>query len=355
MIRPDISFHAERVDFDKMATMTDGVIIRAGQRTWVDPYADENLIESVGKLKRGVYWYWDSRSKPANQAALLAEILEGYELELRVWLDFEEDYGGAYGDWEHMVTLLQEVKRLLPQYEVGVYTGYYWWLDRVPEEAHKYFEDCPLWLAWYTDDIDNVLIPQPWDDLDMWQFTESGDGEAYGLDKYVKRAIDLNKVFGEDPLPNEEPIGDNMEDGLFAIAMELGRIADAMEGGYVPPTGGGNNEPPADDKIMHTIKPKANGSFPVYRTPTTDEKNKIRLVLVDGQQVEEKDPPKKIHKSPVWNTEADLHNLKLNWAWLPQQNVVQAANDKMVMLPKWHTQDDEIIWQGSFVERKYLA
>ena len=172
MIRPDISKWAETVDFDQMAKQTDGVIIRAGQGGWVDRYFYEHMDQAEGKLKRGVYWYWDSRYKPANQAALLAEFLKEYTLELRVWLDFEENYGGPYGSVAHMVTFLQEVKRLLPQYEVGVYTGYYWWLDRVPEVSHKYFKDVPLWIAWYVDNIDHVLIPQPWTEITMWQFTE---------------------------------------------------------------------------------------------------------------------------------------------------------------------------------------
>ena len=204
-IRPDISFWGETVNFDKMATMTDGVIIRAGQGGWLDPYAVEHLVESKGKLKRGVYWFYDDRYKPAHQAELLAGLLEWESIELGIWLDYERDYGGAYGSWRNFHTFLTEVKRLLPQYEVGIYTGYYYWLDKVPEEGWQYFKDCPLWLAWYTDNEADVWIPQPWTEMTMWQFTESGDGFAYGLDPLVKKAIDLNEVFGEDAPPVIEP------------------------------------------------------------------------------------------------------------------------------------------------------
>lgn len=108
--------------------------------------------------------------------------------------------------------------------------------------------------------------------------------------------------------------------------------------------------------IIHTITPRENGSFPVYRTPTTEDKNKLRLVLIGGQQVVEKTPPMKIHRSPVWSTDQDLYNVMANWAWLPRQMVVK-NNNKAVLLPTDFIpeSDEEIIWQGCFVERKYLG
>ena len=151
---------------------------------------------------------------------------------------------------------------------------------------------------------------------------------------------------------SEEGVGiDHVE-----VVMNLGAVYQPVPG----PTPGGNGgneppvEPPVDDKIMHTIKPKSNGSFPVYRTADLNEINKIRLVLVSDQQVEEREPPKKIHNSRVWDTTADLHNIMRDWAWLPRQDVVQAANNKMVQIPFFYLDDGGPIWQGCFVERKYL-
>lgn len=114
--------------------------------------------------------------------------------------------------------------------------------------------------------------------------------------------------------------------------------------------------PPDPGVIIHTIKPRENGSFPVFRTPTTEDKNKLRLVLMGGQQVVEKTPPKKIHRSPVWSTDQELYNVQTNWAWLPRQMVVK-NNDKAVMLPVDFIpeEDKEIIWQGCFVQREFLT
>ena len=506
-ILTDVSFYAEYPNFEQMALHADGTILRAGQGSWIDPVFVENLVASKDHLPRGAYWFYDGRTKPARQVDLLLEALGDSDLELPIFGDYERSYGGEYDGWKSYHDFLRILGDALPETQLGVYTGYYYWREMVPASAHYLFRDFYLWEANYNP-LEYVKIPAPWSKMDLWQYTESGDAQLYGLDPYVKKAIDLNKFMGTEddwinfggvlseteevpdiipditpdiipdkapdtitgkllagmnlrtspvvsddnhigflfqhtdvsgkiikkgadswlemdagsfgklyvaeyyggnryiestpePVPsggeswNPDPnrpdelyfardtgyrkvavdldegsswtapqstifIGDNemtIEEALNNIAEAINNLAG--NGGYNPPSGGNRPveppvEPPVDDRIMHTIKPKSNGSFPIYRTPTTNEINKIRLVLVADRQVEEREPPKKIHNTPVWNTAADLHNLMRDWAWLPRQEVIQAANNKMVTIPNFYI-DDTPVWQGSFIERKYLA
>ena len=195
----DTSFYAERVlSYEKMAQSAEFTIIRAGQGAWIDNYFEKNRTAAKGILPRGAYWFYDGRYKPARQAELFATALGDDLMELPLWADYErDDKGAAYGSWKNFHTFLRELKRRLPGKEIGIYTGYYYWLEHVPERAHRYFKDYPLWLAWYAD-LDRVMVPQPWEELTLWQFTERGDGKLYGLNPLVKKAIDLNYYMGDD-------------------------------------------------------------------------------------------------------------------------------------------------------------
>ena len=62
IIGPDISFYQDDnetpqgVDFVKMRTVTDWVIIRAGQNTWIDPDFKTNWTNAkAAGLRRGSY------------------------------------------------------------------------------------------------------------------------------------------------------------------------------------------------------------------------------------------------------------------------------------------------------------
>lgn len=116
-----------------------------------------------------------------------------------------------------------------------------------------------------------------------------------------------------------------------------------------------SEKPPPFNTKTRLVVPRENGSFPVYRTPTTEEIRKIRLVLMPDSQVIEGTPPKVIHRTPVWETEADLQNVLRTWAWLPRQMVVK-NNGKAFTLPNGFIPEgpDEPIWQGCFVQREFL-
>ena len=188
----DVSFYQGTIDFQQMATQLHGVVIRAGQRTWVDSKFRENWTKAkAADLPRGSYWFYDSREKPENQAALWWAQVKDDPGELVHVADFEESYGGPYGRVAHFRIFLQEFQRLsgLSDDRIAIYTGYYWWLNRVGDDP--FFKRYSLWIAWYTSGMSVVRVPAPWteSDLLLWQHTASGDGPEHGVSS---QEIDLN-------------------------------------------------------------------------------------------------------------------------------------------------------------------
>ncbi|HEY6019628.1 MAG TPA: glycoside hydrolase family 25 protein [Candidatus Paceibacterota bacterium] len=210
LIVPDISFYQDnnntvaRPDFMKMkAAGAVAVILRVGQNTWIDEdfVYNYNAAKEAGLL-RGVYWFYDSRSKPSDQAALLLGVV-GQDLpELGYWLDLEENYGGTYKGWQNWKTCLTLLKS--SRSKVGIYTApSYWVTNRPPQNELPFFGAFPLWIANYG--VSAPTIPVPWtlDTCWFWQYTSAGDGTKYGvesleidLSRFNGTAEDFNRLFG---------------------------------------------------------------------------------------------------------------------------------------------------------------
>mgnify|MGYP001161931019 CR=1 FL=1 len=201
---PDISFYQDNdgtpqgIDFVQMATQTKAVIIRAGQSFWLDQdfIANWQGAKAAG-LMRGSYWFYDSRTSPKRQAELWRALIGNDKPECGLLLDFEESYGGSYGSDRHMKEFADLVVGKFPNVKVGVYTGYYWWLTRVTWRTRSYWKRFPLWIAAYprnpTDGTYKPRVPAPFSNWLYWQYTDSGDGKAYGVES---SRIDLNKFNG---------------------------------------------------------------------------------------------------------------------------------------------------------------
>lgn len=177
---PDVSFYQGDINYSIMCMQTEAIIIRAGQNLWVDTKFERNYIEAkkCGK-KVGVYWFYDDRIDPGRQAALLISLLAGKKFEMEVFIDWENSYGGGFGGLANVVAMMQAVESaknngLIDIKDVGLYTGYYWFRGHsnatTNASQYNYLKNKPLWLAWYTSNPDNVLIPAPWTKLNHWQF-----------------------------------------------------------------------------------------------------------------------------------------------------------------------------------------
>lgn len=177
---PDVSFYQGDINYSIMCMQTEAIIIRAGQNLWPDDQFERNYLEAkkCGK-KVGVYWFYDDRVDPGRQAALLLSLLDGKTFEMEVFIDWENSYGGRFGDLSQVVAMMEIIDQakqdgLIDIKDVGMYTGYYFFRGHSNAARHAsqyaYLKNKPLWLAWYTNNPDNVLIPAPWTKLTHWQF-----------------------------------------------------------------------------------------------------------------------------------------------------------------------------------------
>ena len=200
-IGPDVSFYQDapttpqQINFNRMRENgADYVIIRAGQGDRVDPdFAFNYAAAKAAGLPRGVYWYYDSRYTPSSQAKLLIGLIANNLPEIGAWLDIEENYGGAYQGWANWRLCLEALRMSLPK--VGIYTGPAYWIQHRPtgSEALSFFKSFPLWIANYK--VSSPLIPSPWTTWLFWQYTDQGNGPAYGAESME---IDLNYFNGDE-------------------------------------------------------------------------------------------------------------------------------------------------------------
>jgi len=197
-IIPDISFWQEntgtetKVNFERMKKWTDGVIIRAGQGSWIDrEFKNYWKGAKEAGLLRGSYWYYDNNVDPKVQAEKWVDILGNDRGELPMWCDFEQAAYGKYKGWKHWYNFITVVQSLMPSATIGIYTGYYYWTDNttidIPKASLEWFGQFPLWIAAYK--TKKPLIPKPWTEWTMWQYTDEGDGLKYGVESLE---IDLN-------------------------------------------------------------------------------------------------------------------------------------------------------------------
>jgi len=198
----DVSFYDDDpgiqgyIDYNKMkAAGISGVIVRAGQNKWVDSSFKRSWVDSkLAGIPRGSYWYFDDRVSPQDQARLWIRTLGDDLGELPLCADLEASYGGVFADTTgyNFKLFLDELKRLAPSKDIMIYTGYWYWKERVSADLHWYFSQFRLWIAAYN----NIgpTVPEPWHNWTMWQFTDTGNGFMYGTDG----SIDLSYFNGTD-------------------------------------------------------------------------------------------------------------------------------------------------------------
>jgi lysozyme len=191
----DVSYYqdspdtVQQIDFARMrAAGASFVIIRAGQRSWIDPDLTYNLIEArKAGLPTGAYFFYDSRETPEKQADLFLSLTKGITLELGIWLDLEENYQGTYKGWQNWKKCLMRLKANTP--DVGIYTAPSYWMTHRPTGAADlaYFKSFPLWIANYN--VSTPIIPGPWDYAILWQMGTPAVGLEYGVESLE---IDMN-------------------------------------------------------------------------------------------------------------------------------------------------------------------
>lgn len=216
---PDVSFWQGDIDWDLMASKTDTIGIRAGQRNWPDTKFIRNYTEAKRRrMRRLVYWFCDDRESPGSQAKLLLDLIGNDPPEMGVYPDWEKSFGGAFRGLPNVVSMMEAIERGLPMCEVGLYTGFWWFVEHsnviLNINQYNYLKNKPLWLAWYTDNPAEVKIPGAvWTKLTHWQKGTPAVGRAYGADS---EEIDMNvpnmtntefytRYGTGDPVPDPDP------------------------------------------------------------------------------------------------------------------------------------------------------
>jgi GH25 family lysozyme M1 (1,4-beta-N-acetylmuramidase) len=227
------------IDYIKMLFAgAGGTILKCGQGSALDPWFKANwALAKFANIKRGTYWFYDSRVDPWKQAKLWADAIASDTGELPHFADYEEKYGGMYAGINNFTIFLQEFQRLsgLPVERIGIYTGYYYWVEHGGTDS--FFRRFWLWLAWYGS-AGQVIIPKPWTifELLLWQFTDHADGRAFGvsaneldLSYFVKGREVYKSMFGD--IPDTEPqIGENM---IYALKVTTTTLNGRTEPGGV--------------------------------------------------------------------------------------------------------------------------
>lgn len=189
---PDVSFWQGKIDWDMMRELTDTVIIRAGQNEWEDSEFRTNYAEAGKRgMLRGIYWFYDDRKDPGRQADKCISLVAADPPELKVYTDWENKYGGAFGGLKNVVAFMQRVETL-PPLESALYTGYYFFTENsnpiTNAPQYKYLKEKELWLAWYTDNFAEVLVPASLT-LTHLQYGTPPRGAEFGCQS---REIDMN-------------------------------------------------------------------------------------------------------------------------------------------------------------------
>jgi len=210
---PDISKYQGRPNFDVMKSKMDYVILKASQGDFVDPQFFRNRDECARvDLSYGVYHFYDDRYSPGLQAQTLYNLLQNNPMPFEIWCDWENSYSGNYKGLKNVVAFMERVE-LLTGKTVGIYTGYYWFVENshaiINDSQYKYLASRPLWLAWYTPDftnngIERVKIPLPWHKMNIWQFGTPSLGAAYGVQSIE---IDMNEKFDGIQSPPASNVG----------------------------------------------------------------------------------------------------------------------------------------------------
>lgn len=209
----DISFYEGDTDFHKMKSRADYVILKSSQAYYRDPKFEEFRRGCVeAGLPFGVYHFWEGIYSPKVQAAAFLKLFEsGQARPAEIYVDWERFYSGSYESIKDVVAFMETCEQKMGM-EMGMYTGYYYFMEHTNTLAHfsqlAYLKKRKLWLAAYTDDHTNqgimfVKIPRPWKSMNIWQYGTPSLGRYYGC---TSIEIDMNeRLDGFSPAsPNQE-------------------------------------------------------------------------------------------------------------------------------------------------------
>lgn len=204
----DISHHQNPglIDYDKLASQIDGVIIRAAYGNKPDT-AFEQHYEEFNKrgVPIGVYQFITEYMPVEEQVQTLYEmVMQDKNIPLGFWADVENETGADSLTKQTVHTYMQQVEALLGK-EFGIYTSASQWAAIM---GGTYYTNRKLWVAHYGTAY--PALPMGWKSFWLWQYTSSKRLEGYAENLDANAFCCDDSVFqqwiGGVSLPEPEPL-----------------------------------------------------------------------------------------------------------------------------------------------------
>ena len=212
--KPDTS---QMIDFDQMnLNGADFVFMKASQTQWIDrDFARNWPAAKASGLLRGAYHFLTFDTDARKQAEYFWSLIADDPGELPPVCDYERFGNVPATASNYLWAFCETIERLSGRIPI-IYTGAFFWNETV--RRSQAWVKCPLWIASYSGQSymeANVAKLTPWPTWTFWQYTDKGDGAAYGCES---KQIDLNYFngtteqllakYGGAPAP-AEPVGDS--------------------------------------------------------------------------------------------------------------------------------------------------
>ena len=198
----DISYHNGEIDFSKIKSQIDFVIMRSGygnkaidsKEIKFDIYYEEAKKYNIPV---GTYWYWyaSTPEEALNEAKTFMNKVKGKKFEFPVYYDVEEESildTGAENVNSLIKTFCGELEK--NGYYCGLYSSSNYLISLISEEIkHKY----AIWVAHWG--VDKPSYEGPWG---IWQYTSDGkmagvESERVDLDMAVINYEPIIKFLGK--------------------------------------------------------------------------------------------------------------------------------------------------------------
>lgn len=196
----DVSYYQGDIDFvvAKKAGIK-AVIIRAGYGTTIDKRFVSYINAAIrAGMAIGIYWfiYAADMTDAAKNAKKCLEVIRPYQqyISLGVWADWEYDSdkrAGVLSPGERSA-LIDNFNHVIEEegYEAGIYSNQ----DYIQSGKFQPWlvEKYPLWFAKYNANISSHAYKGKNSRPYMWQYSSTGNGQAYGVSS---KNLDMDKVF----------------------------------------------------------------------------------------------------------------------------------------------------------------
>jgi len=194
----DVShFHGKQIDFNKMkAAGAQFVYIKATDfdvNNGVDDCFYQNMVKAkTAGLLFGVYHRWrpDSKYGVSEQIALFYSIV-GDLFDLPPALEVNEG-GNPRVLWTTRLYAMLNTAEKYFQRRPIIFTSLSIW--KTHANNYDWPPKYPLWITHYK--VDTPKIPLPWEKWTIWQYSNKGNGEQYGINKYESQTVNLDYFNG---------------------------------------------------------------------------------------------------------------------------------------------------------------